>query len=212
MRVVEPPGTISLGEKVLTIDGSSATESTALLPFPVRDSFELTPLVTLVKTPAVTAVTVTLIEQVEEAEIVPAERLIKFPPAVSDPPHVLDGVPETVIPAGNVSVNATPVSASEFKFPRVKDNVVVVPTGITDGVNALLIVGRMVAEAGKQGLVITVRGLYCAAFEKSFVVTPGISFPKLNTQLLPLPACEKNGYKPPAGTVVVSVVSNSMFL
>jgi hypothetical protein len=193
LTVVEPPGTIFFGEKLLLIVGGNATEICALAPLPVRDSLELTPLVVFVKTPGTLAVTVTLIAQVAIIAIVPPERLTEFPEAVSVPPQVLVAVPETVIPVGSVSVKLTPVIASVFAFPRVKDSVVVVPTGITDGLKDFIIVGSTVAEAGKQGLLIAVRGLYWDACPKSFVVAPEMSFPKLNTQLFPVPAWLKNG-------------------
>ena len=77
-------------------------------------SFDLTAVVTLVLVPVVAAVTVTPIVQVPFAAILPPDRPIAVDPAANPervPPQVFvtAGIEATIVPAGNASLNPTPV-------------------------------------------------------------------------------------------------------
>src|SRR5438309_1451250 len=106
-----------VGPKALVIDGGASTFTLAVAVPPVPPSVEVTFPVVLVCRPA--AVPVTFTENVQEllAAIVPLLRLIEFEPAVAvivpapQVPVKPFGV-ETTRPAGSVSLNATPVSAT----------------------------------------------------------------------------------------------------
>jgi len=108
---------ILFGLNALAIDGGASTFTLAVAVPPVPPSVEVTFPVVLVCRPA--AVPVTFTENVQEllAAIVPPLRLIEFEPAVAvivpapQVPVKPFGV-ETTRPAGSVSLNATPVSAT----------------------------------------------------------------------------------------------------
>lgn len=63
--------------------------------------------------------------------------------AVTAPPHVLDtpGVLATTSPVGNVSLNATPLSPTEFEFVILNETDVLPPTGIDETANVFKILG-----------------------------------------------------------------------
>src|SRR5882724_622054 len=129
----------------LIITGGATTVMEALEVFPVPPSVEVT-CTLLFLVPAVVPVTFT--DNVHEAltATVPPDRLTDPEPAtaVAVPPHVLVrpfGV-ATTKPAGRLSVNATPVSATPaFGFVMVKVSEVEPFSGIVAAPNALLIVG-----------------------------------------------------------------------
>jgi hypothetical protein len=135
------------GLKTLAIDGGASTWTVAVAVLPVPPSVEVTALVVLTCAPA--AVPVTLTENVQEplAAIVPPLRLIVFVPAVAvivpapQVPVRPFGV-ETTRPAGSVSLNATPVSATVvLGFVMVKLKLVEPFSGMLAAPNALVIVG-----------------------------------------------------------------------
>jgi hypothetical protein len=119
--------------------------------FPAPPFVELTAPVVLLNVPCVALVTLTLIVHEEFAATVPPVRLAAPEPAVAvtAPPQVLlsaFGV-ETISPAGNVSVKATPVSATEFAagFVIVRVNTEFVFAEIDAGANAFAITGGATA-------------------------------------------------------------------
>src|SRR5215471_15310684 len=125
---------------------SKVTSVTVLLVPPVPPLAEVIALVVLVFEPADVTWTFTLITQLLAAAIVPPLNVrvvspasgAKVPPQVS----VAFGGLATTSPAGNVSVKATPVSATVgFGLVNVNDSVVVWPTGTNAAPNALVIVG-----------------------------------------------------------------------
>jgi hypothetical protein len=137
-----------VGLKTFAIDGGATTLSVAvLLVAPVPPSVELTAPVVLALAPAVVPVTFTLNVQEPLAAIVPPERLIEPEPATAvmvplpQVPVSPFGV-ETTKPAGSVSLNATPVSATVvFGLLMVKLRLVEPFRGMLAAPNALLIVG-----------------------------------------------------------------------
>src|SRR5262245_31761317 len=145
-----PPSGIDAGAKLLAMLGGNVampTVSVALAVLPVPPLVEVTAVVVLVLLPAV--VPVTLIENVQDpaAARVAPERLTLPLPAVAvmvPPPHepVRPLGVATWSPAGNVSPNATPVSAVEalgLVIVKVSDDVA--PTRIDEGTKLLAIVG-----------------------------------------------------------------------
>src|SRR5207249_9142123 len=95
-------------------------------------------------TPAVAPVTVTGIRQLLLEPIDPPVKLIVFGAVVVSIPPQTDVGPDvgTVIPAGRVSVNATPVSVVVvFEFVIVKVSTLVPPCGIVAASNAFEIDG-----------------------------------------------------------------------
>ena len=138
-----------VGLNALAIEGGATTVRVAvLLVAPVPPSVELTAPVVLAFAPAVLPVTFT--ENVQElfTAIVPPLRLMLPEPAVAvmvpvpQVPVMPFGV-ETTTPAGKVSLNATPVSATVFVagLVMVKLNALVPFSGMLVGLNALAIVG-----------------------------------------------------------------------
>jgi hypothetical protein len=115
LRLVDPLNGILAAPKTLLITGGATTVTLAFDVFPAPASVEV--IVTLLFfTPAVTPVTFT--DRVQDALVarVPPERLMLDDPAtaVAVPLHVVVnplGV-ATTSPAGRVSLNATPVSAT----------------------------------------------------------------------------------------------------
>src|SRR5207248_11712388 len=136
---MHPPGG---GVGVAVVGPDTVKLATAALPAPAL--VEVTVPVVLSRTPAAVAVTLTANRQEPPAGSVPPVRLMLPDPAVAagvlphEPVSPL-GV-ATTRPAGSVSVNATPVSATESGLVMVKLRVVVPPTG-TLAPNRLAIVG-----------------------------------------------------------------------
>jgi hypothetical protein len=116
---VEPASPTEAAPKAFVMLGGVATVKFAVAVLPVPPLVELTAPVVLVETPGLAPMTLTLNVQDVPAAIVAPVRLTAPEPAVAvivPPPHDperLLGV-ATVIPAGNVSVNATPASAAVF--------------------------------------------------------------------------------------------------
>jgi hypothetical protein len=139
--------------KDFAMDGGVATVTLADAVFPDPPFVELTAPVVLFFTPEVVAFTLT--ERVHEllAGTVPAVRLTLALPAVAVavPPHVLvkPFSVATTSPAGNVSVNATPASATVLTAGLVIVNVrLVVPfTGMAVAPNALPILGGATTDS-----------------------------------------------------------------
>jgi hypothetical protein len=137
VRVLTPPTAIGLGENALTMLGGESTVNVSVLVFPVPPLVEVTLPVVLTLAPLVVAVTATVTVQVPLAAMVPPEKPNDVFPAaganVGEPHPVAEalGVPATCRPAGNESVNATPVSdVPEFGFVIVNVSVLTPPTAI----------------------------------------------------------------------------------
>src|SRR5882724_6008341 len=118
VRLVEPFNGIVAAPKALVIVGGVATVMLADAVFPVPPLVEVTFPVVLFFTPEVVPVTLTVSVQLLLTAMVPpaSETLPEPATAVAAPPQVLVkplGV-ATTNPAGSVSVNATPVSATAF--------------------------------------------------------------------------------------------------
>lgn len=106
---------IEVGEKLLATVGGAATNSVAEAVKPRPPCVETTAPVVLSFEPAVVALTTTLIEQLAPAEaIAPPVKLmlVAIAAAVNVPPQefIAPGVVWTSIPAGKVSLTATPVT------------------------------------------------------------------------------------------------------
>jgi hypothetical protein len=117
---------MSEGVNALAIEGGATTVRTAvLLVVPMPPSAEVTALVVLLFVPAVVPVTLRLTLQEPLAATLPTLRLrLPLPPTapVTVPPQVLlrPVETETTSPAGNVSLNAIPLSADVFGLLIVK--------------------------------------------------------------------------------------------
>jgi hypothetical protein len=139
-----PPAEIDAGAKLLANPGGltvvTSSEALALFPLPPFVELTLEELLTLV--PAVVPITLTETVQDAEAATVAPDRLTLLPPVDALPPQLLLCKLTTVSPAGNVSVNATPVSAADvFGLVIEKFSTDVPPTAIEDGVKLLAIAG-----------------------------------------------------------------------
>jgi len=141
----------------LVMDGGAATVKFAVAVLPVPPLVELTAPLVLVYWPDAVPVTFTTRVQLVLTAMLPPVRLMLVEPAtaVAVPPQVFErpfGV-ETTSPVGNVSVNATPVSATAFAagLVMVKVSVVVPFNGMVAAPNAFAIDGgattSMLAEA-----------------------------------------------------------------
>jgi hypothetical protein len=145
---VDPASPIEAAPNAFVMLGGVATVKFAVAVLPVPPLVEVTAPVVLVKTPGLPPVTLTLKTQEAPAAIVPPARLTAPDPAAAvivPPPHEPAspfGV-ATVIPAGNVSVNETPVSAAVFPdgFVMVKLSVELPFGEMAVGENALAIDG-----------------------------------------------------------------------
>jgi hypothetical protein len=118
VRLAEPLRGMLAAPKAFTIVGGVATVKFAVAVLPVPPFVEETVPVVFTKLPDAVPVTFTVNVQVLLAAIVPPvnEMLPEPATAVATPPQVLVspfGV-ATTIPAGSVSVNATPVSVTAF--------------------------------------------------------------------------------------------------
>ena len=157
VRLVEPFSGMLAAPNDLVMVGGVATVRFAVAVLPVPPLVEETAPEVLVKFPEAVPVTLTTKVQLLLTAIVPpvSEMLPDPATAVAVPPQVLLsplGV-ATTIPAGNVSVNATPVSATVLAagFVMVKVSEVVPFNGIAVAPKALAIDGGattlMLAEA-----------------------------------------------------------------
>ena len=135
-----------VGAKVLVTVGAVSTVRVAEAVVPVPPLVELTGPVVLALAPVVGAVTATEIVQVVPAGVlmVPPLRLMVFEAAVApvtEPPQVLvsAGVPATTRSDGNVSLKATPASATVLPvgFVSVKVNVEVPLIGMLGRIEGL---------------------------------------------------------------------------
>ena len=146
VSVLVPFTGIELGLNALAIEGGPTTVSVSVAVLPAPPSLEVTAPLVLVKAPAVVPVTFTTTVQELLTAMPPAVRLMLVPPAVADgvPPQLFVsplGV-ETTNPVGNVSVNATPVSATlVFGFWIVNVSVLVPFSGIVFGLKPLVMLG-----------------------------------------------------------------------
>ena len=152
-----PWGTEAVPKDLVIVGGLPTVMLAVLEVLPVPPLVEVTGLVVLLITPTVTPVTFTEIAHEELAATAPPVKLTEADPAVAVavPPHVFVsplGV-DTTIPAGKVSVNATPVSATVLAVGLVMVMVSedVALSAILVGLNALAIEGgattAMLAEA-----------------------------------------------------------------
>jgi hypothetical protein len=144
VRVATPPVQMVEALNDLLIVGWPITVIIAvLLVAPGPLSVELITPVVFMHTQAVVPVTVTLNMQVPPAASVPPLNEIMLGEVVVTVPPQMEALPVgTVIPAGKVSVNDTPVSGSAaFGLVRVKLSEVICPTWIDDAVNDFIIVG-----------------------------------------------------------------------
>jgi hypothetical protein len=134
LRVVEPFNGIVVAPNPMLRVGAVAELSVADAVLPVPPFVEVTAPVVLTNAPARVVVTLTVTVQEELAATVPPVRLEEPEPAtaVAVPPHVFVspfGV-ATTRPAGNVSLNASPVRATALAAGLVMVNEsVVVPLG-----------------------------------------------------------------------------------
>ena len=156
LRVVVAPRPSVAAPNDLAIEGGVPTASVADAVLPVPPLVEVTAPVVLLSIPGAALVTFTLTTQFKVAGIVPPVRLMLPEPAVAvtAPPLHEPARPfgvATVMPAGKVSVKATPERATAFVagLVIVKDNVDVPFGTIVAGVNALEIEGgaTMLTEA-----------------------------------------------------------------
>lgn len=134
------------GLNTLAIPGGATTSMLAEAPDPLPPSLELTVLVTLFCIPAAVPVTFTLNMQEEFAAIVPPDRLMVFVfcvavivPLPQEPVRPF-GV-EMISPAGNVSVNPIPVSATPLALLIVKLRLVEPVSGMLIAPKALEMLG-----------------------------------------------------------------------
>jgi hypothetical protein len=137
------PTRIVEGENDLTIVGArnGFTVSVAVAAAPGGASLDVTVDVVLTLVPAVVAVNkVIVIEQLPFAGIVALVTVTLVPEKLLEAAQ-LSTEPEPVRPAGNVSVNETPVSGAALGLLNVKVIAVVWPTRIVEGENDLTIVG-----------------------------------------------------------------------
>jgi hypothetical protein len=145
VRLVLAFSKIELAPKALLMVGGVATVMLADAVFPVPPLVELIAPVVLFFTPEVVPVTFTPIVHEAFTPTVPPLRETLPVPAVTVPPHelVTFGVLATLNPAGKVSVNANPFSATVLAvgFVIVKVSVVVPLTGIVAAPNAFVIEG-----------------------------------------------------------------------
>ena len=141
------PTAIESGEKVFAIEGGPITVSVSLAVFPSPPLVELTVPVVLTLLPAVAPVTVTLKLQLALDAIEPPLKAIELGAVtVKVPPHSELVALVTVTPAGNVSVNATPVSAVPlFEFVMVNCNDDASPTAIESEEKVFAIEGGPIA-------------------------------------------------------------------
>jgi hypothetical protein len=144
VRLVVPFSGILAAPNILLITGGATTVIDALAVPPVPPLAADTFPVKLFLTPAVVPVTVTLNEQVVLVPIAPPESVIMLGAVVVrvPPPHTAELPLGTVRPAGNVSVNATPVNAVVvFGFVIVKLSTLVPFSGIADASKPFMIDG-----------------------------------------------------------------------
>ena len=140
-------------------------------------------------------------------EIVPPERVItpELATAVTVPPQGLTagvtlGMAATLIPAGRLSVKATPVSATVFAFGLVMVNVKVElpPCVVFGGLNALAITGG--ATTVRVAVLLTVPGLGVCV-----VLTPEVVFGLSPALLLVRQGSKKAAWDPMLVTSMVMV-------
>ena len=150
--MLTPPGAIVVGLNDLATDGGAITVSEAmLLVAPVPASVDVIALVVLSFAPAVVPVTETVKVQPEpgagDAVNVPPERLTVLVPAravIVPFPHepVTAGFADTLSPAGNGSVNPTPLRpVVVLGFVMAKLKVVFEFSGILVELNDVVMVG-----------------------------------------------------------------------
>src|SRR5262249_7630518 len=170
---------------------SNVTSVTVLLVPPLPPSFEVIALVVFVFEPPVVTCTDTVITQLLAAATVPPlnVRLVSPAAGANVPPHVsvAFGGFATTSPAGNVSVNATPVNATvALGLVIVNDRVVVWPTGTNDAPKALVIVGGATTVIVAVLLVVPVPPfadvmapvvLFLTPAVVPVTVTPNVQFP-----------------------------------
>lgn len=191
LRPVVPLNGIKDAPKAFVICGGEATVMLALAVLPVPPFVELTLPVVLVNCPETAPVTVTLNWHWLFVAMVAPERAMPVGAAVVRlPPHTLDVPLATLRPAGNVSVNATPASATVLAAGLVRVNVsdVVPLRGIVEEPNDFAIEGGattvMPAEA-----VPPVPPSFDVTFEVVFVSCPAA---------VPVTPAEKVQEAPPA--------------
>src|SRR5258708_3061671 len=167
VSVLTPPTAIGFGENALARLGGEVKLGVSLPVLPVPRLVEVTVPVVFAFEPLVVAVTATVTVQVPLAAIVPPEKLSDVLPAAGakvgapQPVVVALGVAATCRPAGNESVNATPVRAvPAFGLVIVKVSVLTPPTAIGFGEKALAMLGGEMPP-----MIVTV-------FESVFEVTP----------------------------------------
>jgi hypothetical protein len=148
VRVVEPfSGVVAPPKVLVNVGGAITVRFAVLLARPVPPFVALTAPVVLALAPAVVPMTLTASVHVAFTAIVPPVKLTVLAPATAlgVPPHVVVnplGV-ATTRPAGNASVNATPVSATVFAagLPIVSVSDVDAFSAMLGAPNTLLIVG-----------------------------------------------------------------------
>jgi hypothetical protein len=153
LRLVLAFSGIETAPNVLLIVGGLATVMLAEAVVPVPPLVEVTVPVVLFFTPEVVPVTFTMILQLVLTATVPPLKLTLplSAAAVAVPPHALFRALgfATTNPAGNVSVKATPLSATAFAtgLVMVKVKLVAPFTGIEAAPNALLMLGGVTTDS-----------------------------------------------------------------
>ena len=174
---------------VLVSTGGAITTIAAMAGVPSIVSFEVSGLVTLLFRPGVFAVIAMVILQVPLAAKAPPEKVTIVVVNVIVPPQNGPVNGTIVNPGGRVSVNARPVKVVVFIFLRLMPILKVPFKGTVVPAKFFVITGASIAAPGRHGLVMLFP--YCAAFPKLFV-SPALSFPKLKTQLVPVPIWLQN--------------------
>jgi len=160
VRLVLAFSKMELAPKALLIVGGVATVMLAEAVFPVPPLVELTAPVVLLFTPEVVPVTLTpMVHEVFTPTVPPLRLTLPLPAvAVNVPAQVLVtfGVLATLNPAGNVSVNAKPFSATVFAagLVIVKVSVVVPFTGMVAAPKAFAMDGGAATVAAKVAVAV----------------------------------------------------------
>jgi hypothetical protein len=182
VSVLTPLREIGFGENALAMLGGEIAVNVAVAVLPVPPSVEVTLLVVFTFVPAVVAVTLTVTVQVPLAAMVPPEKLTDVLPAAGakvgepQPVAVAFGVAATCRPAGNVSVKAMPVRVvPTFGFVIVKVSVLVPPTAIGFGENALAMLGARVPPASGTVLESVLEVAPSAVAEARLVTEPAVT-------------------------------------
>jgi hypothetical protein len=192
VKVTACPKLLGLADDVSAVVVAAATMSDAVAGLPGGASLELTGEVVLTLVPALVAVTLTeIVQEADPASDAP-DRPAELPPAVAAmvPPHDPDrpfGV-ATTNPAGNVSVNATPVMVVVAALVMVKLSDVLPPRGTDAAPKASLIVGAG-ASTKRDAVAVLPGGARAAVTVTALVFVPTV-VPVTLTEIVQEPSTE----------------------